>query len=181
MGKADKRYVYIKRQPGDHQIGQVLFEDLRNIKWDCISGGVHSRSGQDVLYGYIYCTQINGKIGHSCLHGSAPHDIKVFIPMCENDKNIVKELKAIADRNSTRHSTKKAFNLADRVRKIVIQNPGILPANICTHIENISKKEIDNAIRYLKKTNFKTKPGIIGVKYKSTQKLYVKPCIQLNE
>ena len=31
------------------------------------------------MYGYIWCDDIQGEVGHSCLHGEGPHLIKVAV------------------------------------------------------------------------------------------------------
>lgn len=175
MSEKDKKYVFIKRQPNDMGIAKVLFENLQEVHWDNISGGIHAKSGQDILYGYIYCDQIiEGEIGHSCAHGNFPHYIKVFIPMKYNDKDIIKELKEIADRNSTRRIQQRNFIVADKVRDIVGKNPGITPSEIYQNIPDCSKDKINNAIHYLKKHTFNTKKSLISEKYKNTQKLYIR-------
>ncbi len=170
-------YVNVKRQPGDYRIGKVLLGDIYNVHWDNTSGGVHAKSS-DVLYGYIYCDKlVSGEVAHSCEHGDRPHYIKVFIPMKDNDKGVINQLKAMADSNGKRRIYKKSINFSDAVREIVAKNPGITPKEIYPLIPNSNlndQKSIDAAIHYLKKHSFKDKAGLIGEKYQTTQKLYIK-------
>lgn len=175
MKKNSKKYVNIRRQPSDPKMGKTLFEYLQDVRWQNTSGGVHAKSGQDLLYGYIYCNQIiEGEIGHSCEHGEAPHYIKVFIPMKDNDKDIIMKLKEMADRNSTRHLNRSPFNVADKIRELVAETPGLTPSEIYKKIPDCPKSKIDNAIRYLKKHTFINKKNLIGEKYKNTQRLFIK-------
>lgn len=170
-----EKFVIVMRQPNDYKKAKVKFEHLRNVYWSNTSGGVHARASQDGLYGYIYCNQIiEGEVSHSCTHGDAPHNIKVYIPIKYNDKNIIKELKEIADKKGKRHTIDRAINVSDKIREIVAKNPGIIPAEIYPLIPNCSKERIDNSIRYLKKHSFKNKAILTSEAYKNTQKLYIK-------
>lgn len=175
MDKNREKYVNIKRQPSDSKMGTTFFRNLKEVHWDNISGGVHARSGQYLLYGYIYCNQIiKGEISHSCAHGPAPHKIKVFIPIKDNDKDIIMELKKIADEKGSHRSNRNPYNVADKVRELVAETPGITPSELYKKMPDCPKKKIKYVIRYLKKYHFKKKKNLIGVNYKNTQKLFIK-------
>lgn len=82
--------VSVRRQWDDtHKIAKVRVADVRNVKWDIISGGVNERSPQPYLYGYIWCTQLlEGDVAHSCQHGPPPHSIKICIVGKDNPKRV---------------------------------------------------------------------------------------------
>lgn len=80
--------VQIRRQWNDYRIGTVNLEDIENLCWDRISGGVHNVAPQPFIHGNVYCDKIDGEIGHSCIHGIPPHYIKVCLVKKDNDTKI---------------------------------------------------------------------------------------------
>lgn len=89
--------VSVVRHPGDWKVGTVKASSITDLHWDNVSGGVHRKSGQYYLYGYIYCDEIiEGEVSYSCVHGTAPHNIKVCIQKSGNDKDVYKYLSSDA-------------------------------------------------------------------------------------
>lgn len=171
-----EKYVWIVRQKGDWKKGKVRLTDLRSVKWDRISGGARINAGMWGLYGYIYCNEIiEGEIGHSGIHGPCPHNIKIHIQECDNDKVIYDELVARAGEKPIDNYW--GLDIADNVRKIVEKEPGITAvrvADILFQEAGIPIESVRKSIRYLKKTVFKEKRGLKAEKCGRTQKLYLK-------
>jgi len=88
--------VYISRQLKDWRIGYVSQDEIDGLHWDTISGGVNVTSPQPFIYGYVACTRVRGEIGHSCIHGEAPHRIKVMLTKSGNSKSVFKWALGIA-------------------------------------------------------------------------------------
>lgn len=81
--------VSVRRQWNSWEIAQVYVGDLGNPLWDIESGGVKETAPEAYLYGYIWCDAIvSGSVAHSCLHGTAPHSIKVCILRKDNAPRI---------------------------------------------------------------------------------------------
>ncbi len=77
--------VYIRRHWNDHKIGAVPLESLSGLHWGTISGGVQKRAPRAFIYGHISCTNVEGEIGHSGIHGPCPHEIKVCLVKKDNE------------------------------------------------------------------------------------------------
>ena len=80
--------VYIRRQWNDWRIAQIPLRNLTNLHWDNFSGGVFAKAPQFFIHGYAWCTNIEGDIAHSCMHGHPPHSIKVCVVKKDNDPTI---------------------------------------------------------------------------------------------
>lgn len=77
--------VKVRRQPGDWRLADYRLSDVKRLRWDDIGGGMQRRS-QWHVYGYVMCDgMLSGKIGHSCIHGPAPHRIKVCVTKKYNE------------------------------------------------------------------------------------------------
>lgn len=165
-------YAWVVRQMGDYLKGKVLADNIVNLKWDMVSGGTQKYTGIWGLYGYIYCNQIiEGEIGHSGIHGSCPHYIKIFIQKCDNEEEVYNALAKQAGKKPI--ESWRGKHIAEKVREKVADNPGILATDVATILEQegITEREVKNAIRYLKKYKFKRKLGLISEKSGRTQKL----------
>lgn len=88
--------VYIRRHWKDWKVGSVDLERLDGLHWGQISGGVQRVSPRPYIYGYVTCTEIEGEIAHSGVHGPCPHSIKVCVVPSDNGKEIWKKLIEIA-------------------------------------------------------------------------------------
>jgi hypothetical protein len=53
-----------------------------------------SKAPQPFIHGYVWCTDLDGEIAHSCRHGSGPHRIKVCVVKKDNSKEVWKILEA---------------------------------------------------------------------------------------
>jgi hypothetical protein len=85
----DKDLVSVRRQWDSREVAQVYVSDVSNPLWDLTSGGVKETAPEAFLYGYIWCDSILfGSVEHSCLHGTAPHSIKVCILRKDNAPRI---------------------------------------------------------------------------------------------
>jgi hypothetical protein len=91
--------VYIRRQWSDAgRIGWVRAGQIQGLHWDCQSGGYGREGGFGngapfpFLHGYVWCNDIEGEIGHSCMHGPPPHRIKVCIVQKDNPRSVYKSL-----------------------------------------------------------------------------------------
>ncbi len=85
----DNDLVTVRRQWNSPEIAQVYVADVANPLWDVAAGGTKETAPEAYLYGYIMCDAIvTGSIAHSCLHGTAPHSIKVCILRRDNAPRI---------------------------------------------------------------------------------------------
>ena len=80
--------VRVRRDWDDHRVGTVRWSDLGNPRWDMVSGGTQTRTPQPFLHGYVMCDKVRGDIAHSCIHGPAPHNIKVCIVEKDNSRQV---------------------------------------------------------------------------------------------
>ncbi|MBP2656649.1 MAG: hypothetical protein H6Q73_4218 [Firmicutes bacterium] len=81
--------VSVRRNWNSWEIAQVYVGDVSNPLWDLESGGVKESSPEALIFGYIWCDMIvSGSVAHSCLHGTAPHSIKICILRKDNSPRI---------------------------------------------------------------------------------------------
>jgi len=89
--------VNVRRHAGDWRIATYRIEDLENVHWDTISGGVHRRFPFPLLFAYVWCDRmVDGEVAHSGAHGPCPHRIKVCILKCDNDRETYAYLAKLA-------------------------------------------------------------------------------------
>jgi hypothetical protein len=80
--------VQIRRQWNHWEIAKAELEDIENLHWGFISGGVKAPTPQYFIHGYIMCDRIQGEFSsHSCRHGKGPHNIKVCLTKKDNIEN----------------------------------------------------------------------------------------------
>lgn len=84
MENMDSSIVTVRRQWNSWRRGGVALAKLSGLHWGTISGGVGSRAPQPFVFGYVACSEIDGKIDHSCAHGEGPHNIKVCLVKRDN-------------------------------------------------------------------------------------------------
>ena len=87
--------VRVRRDWNDHRIGTVKWSDLRDPRWDNISGGEQNPTPQPFIHGYVWCDIVQGDIAHSCAHGPGPHNIKVCLVKKDNSREVWGRLSAI--------------------------------------------------------------------------------------
>ena len=81
--------VSVRRQWNSWEVAEVYVGEVSNPAWDVESGGVKESSPDALIYGYVWCDAIvSGSLAHSCLHGTAPHSIKVCILRKDNSPRI---------------------------------------------------------------------------------------------
>ena len=94
VGSAD--LVSVRRKWNSWEIAQVYVGDVENLLWDLESGGVKESAPEAYIYGYIWCDRlVSGSLAHSCLHGTAPHSIKICILRKDNPPRIYNHFLAI--------------------------------------------------------------------------------------
>lgn len=71
--------VYIRRQWNAGWDGSVKLSQISGLHWSSESGGVMAPAPRPFLHGYVWCTDVQGGINHSCRHGPPPHRIKVCL------------------------------------------------------------------------------------------------------
>jgi hypothetical protein len=79
--------VYIRREWNDWHLATVRLDRLHDLHWD-------DSGGQVCLYGYVWCHDVEGDIGHSCQLEDAPHQIEVCVIEKDNDPEVYKQLVA---------------------------------------------------------------------------------------
>lgn len=82
----EKLKIKIRRNWKNYNTGTVPLEYIENMHWDFVSGGTCEKTPQPFVYGYVYCTYVEGNIDHSCTHGPPPHSIKICIVKKDNSK-----------------------------------------------------------------------------------------------
>jgi len=88
--------VSVRRQWNSWETAQVYVGDVSNPLWDLVSGGVKESSPEALIFGYIWCDAIvSGTVAHSCLHGTAPHSIKICILRKDNPPRIFNHFLAL--------------------------------------------------------------------------------------
>lgn len=90
--------IFIKRQWGDYKIASVDFDDLEDLQWGRLAGGVNRMMPKYLIQAYVRCDLIKGEIAHSCLHKGYPHRIKVCVVKSDNDSKIQKKLTKLLGR-----------------------------------------------------------------------------------
>ena len=91
----DNAPVRVRRDWNDHRIGAVKWSDLRDPRWDSLSGGEQNPTPQPFIHGYVWCDIVQGDIAHSCAHGPGPHNIKVCLVKKDNSREVWNRLSAI--------------------------------------------------------------------------------------
>lgn len=91
----DSDAVRVRRDWNDHRIGTVKWSDLRDPRWDSVSGGEQNPTPQPFIHGYVWCDIVQGDIAHSCAHGPGPHNIKVCLVKKDNSREVWSRLSAI--------------------------------------------------------------------------------------
>jgi hypothetical protein len=87
VGKTE--LVSVRRHWNSWEIAQVYVGEVANPVWDLVSGGVKEFSPEALIFAYVWCDAIvSGSIAHSCLHGTAPHSIKICILRKDNSPRI---------------------------------------------------------------------------------------------
>jgi len=95
-GIGDDTLVRVRRDWNDHRVATVTWSDLRDPRWDDVSGGEQNHTSQPFIYGYVWCDQVQGDIAHSCIHGPPPHNIKVCLVKKDNSKQVWNRLQDLA-------------------------------------------------------------------------------------
>ena len=86
---SDMDLVSVRRQWNSWEVAQVNVGEVANPLWDVESGGVKASAPEALIYGYVWCDAIvSGSLAHSCLHGTAPHSIKICILRQDNSPRI---------------------------------------------------------------------------------------------
>lgn len=92
----EEERVYIRRQWNHWEIAYASLNDLDGVRWDTISGGYREEAPKPFIHAYIWCSDIVGRIGHSCSHGEGPHKIKVCVVEEDNTPEIYQALSNVA-------------------------------------------------------------------------------------
>ena len=79
--------VLICRHPGDWRCGAFLADQISNVRWDCISGGVNRPQNGFSLYGYVPYELAMDIVACSGRHNFGGNDIKICITAAGNKDN----------------------------------------------------------------------------------------------
>jgi hypothetical protein len=94
---AGNELVTVRRSWNSWESAQVYVGEVANPLWDVGGGGTKETPPEAFIYGYIFCDAIvSGSVAHSCLHGTAPHSIKVVILRKDNPPRIYNHFLALA-------------------------------------------------------------------------------------
>ena len=184
MEMTGNELISVTRSKGDYKSATVKINNLDGFHWDTTSGGARVYTGTYNLYAYMSCDKIEkGEIGHSGIHGPCPHNIKVYISKGSNEKYFNYIARGAGEKPE--NPNKNALGTAVKIRKLISNQPGITAADVANILadEGVSKKTVQNMVRYLKSSDFKTLPKLRSEKYKNTQRLYLvySNCDSLNK
>ena len=94
--------VSVRRQWNSWEVAQVYVGDVSNPLWDVVGGGTKEPSPEAYIFGFIWCDAIvSGSVAHSCLHGTAPHSIKICILRKDNSPRIYNHFLALIGQKPT--------------------------------------------------------------------------------
>ena len=80
--------IVVKRQWDDWLTASCRLNDIDDLHWSTVSGGVQAIANRPYVHGYVVCDRmIKGAVHHSCRHGDGPHRIKVCIVKKYNKKS----------------------------------------------------------------------------------------------
>lgn len=100
---ADEDCVWVRRQWNSPFSACYRLSDLRGVRWDRVSGGVHAPTPQPFLHAFVSCQlAVDGELAHSGTHGPCPHSIKVCIVKKDNPAGIFSKLLRLAGPKPTR-------------------------------------------------------------------------------
>jgi len=86
---AERTYVTVRRSPRDWRRAKYLLENVSDLRWSYITGGVQTLTARKFLYGRVVCDKMaEGELAHSCTHGEGPHEIKVCILKTDNSRQV---------------------------------------------------------------------------------------------
>jgi hypothetical protein len=97
--------VTVRRQWNDSgHTARVRLTDLRHFHFRTTGGGYGASGGfgntapKPFLHARMWCDRVvDGEVGHSCIHGPAPHEILVCITQTDNGKPLFRRLAALAE------------------------------------------------------------------------------------
>jgi hypothetical protein len=98
--------VWVRRQ-WDSKLGAAYrFDQLDGLHLSETSGGVSTRTNQLYPHAYVPCDAMSaGELDHSCVHGPAPHRIKVCVVGVDNGgtrSKLMKTVHKLAELGGTR-------------------------------------------------------------------------------
>lgn len=99
----DDRRVVVRRQWNGYMEATYRFDQLEDPHWSSFSGGVNAPTPRPYIHAYVMCDgMLDGELAHSGVHGPCPHRIKVCVVQKINTKDVIADLKKIADSKPTR-------------------------------------------------------------------------------
>ena len=79
--------IVVKRQWNDWRTARYYLDDIDNLHWSDVSGGLQQIANRPYVHGYVGCDgMIDGELAHSGQHGPCPHWIKICILKKYNKK-----------------------------------------------------------------------------------------------
>jgi hypothetical protein len=78
--------IKVRRQWNDWRMADYRLDDVADLHWSQVSGGVQAVAPKLFIYGYVRCDRmLTGELAHSCRHGEGPHRIKVCVTKKGNE------------------------------------------------------------------------------------------------
>lgn len=110
--------VSVRRHPQDWQTATYRLNDVHNLHWDCVSGGVGRVTSHPALFGYVWCNgAVSGGVAHSCRHGPPPHRIKICLPKVCNKEHWPTIMTQVPSRQQKSSATAPAGRLPEHTRR----------------------------------------------------------------
>jgi hypothetical protein len=95
--ESEEHVVWVRRQWNDYRDAKYRIADVKGWHLSTVSGGVNQNAPRPFIHAYVRCDKmIEGSLAHSCMHGDAPHRIKVCITKKMNRK-FWKEIQAVLE------------------------------------------------------------------------------------
>jgi hypothetical protein len=78
--------ITVRRQWNDWRMATYRLDDVAELHWSAVSGGVQAVAPKPFIHGYVQCDRmLAGELAHSCRHGEGPHRIKVCVTKKGNE------------------------------------------------------------------------------------------------
>ena len=78
--QGERTRVLVRRQWNDWRETEYYLDEVADLHWSDVSGGIKARAPRSFIYGYVLCDgMLSGELAHSCRHGAGPHSIKVCL------------------------------------------------------------------------------------------------------
>lgn len=132
--------VFICRNPGDYQGGEISIDEISDVRWDNISGGINKKQAGFSLYGYIDYRLAAKLVACSGAHDYGDNVAKICIPGTNSKNPDHKEGYKILSKRAgekPKSNRSKPSGLPPCSKRIL---------QILDQVESITRKELRNQL-----------------------------------